>query len=282
MFNEAGTGCALQLVGRLCNFYFKPAQMTPKTNNSDVLHADTLARLERAEEELCLMRTGLAAAAEVDKISVNGLLVTINHDIRTHMNGVIGMIELLQQTELSPQQYGFAESAKNSGLELMRLLSETLDLPRSETDGIKAAKSVSAQQLGVPVPRISPSKDIRILLTEDDPKARKIVPRLLKGHGYRVDVAGDGAEALLALEKNDYALVLMDCMMPEMNGYEITAVIRDPASSVKRHDIPVIALSGNVMKRDLDRCIAAGMDDHLAKPLVLDDLLAKLDAWISV
>jgi len=74
----------------------------------------------------------------------------------------------------------------------------------------------------------------------------------------------------------------MDCMMPEMDGYEITAVIRDPASRVRRHDIPVIALSGNVMKRDLDRCVAAGMDDHLAKPLVLDDLLAKLDAWISV
>ena len=256
--------------------------MTPKTNNSDVLHADTLARLERAEEEVCLMRTGMAAAAEVDKISVNGLLATINHDIRTHMNGVIGMIELLQQTELSPQQYGFAESAKNSGLELMRLLSETLDLSRSATDGVKVERSVSEQHLVVPAARISPSRDIRILLTEDDPKTRKIVSRLLKGHGYRVDVAGDGTEALLALEKNDYALVLMDCMMPEMDGYEITAVIRDPASRVRRHDIPVIALSGNVMKRDLDRCIAAGMNDHLAKPLVLDDLLAKLDAWISV
>ena len=256
--------------------------MTPKTNNSDVLHADTLARLERAEEELRLMRTGMAAAAEVVKISVNDRLATINHDIRTHMNGVIGMIELLQQTGLSPQQYGFAESAKNSGLELMCLLSETLDLARSETDWVRVERSVSEQQPGVPAARISPPRNIRILLIEDDHKTRKIVPRLLKGHGYRVDVARDGAEALLALEKNDYALVLMDCMMPEMDGYEITTVIRDPASSVRRHDIPVIALSGNVMKRDLDRCIAAGMDDHLAKPLVLDDLLAKLDIWISV
>ena len=123
--------------------------------------------------------------------------------------------------------------------------------------------------------------EIRILLTEDDPNAQKIVPKLLKNYGYQVDVAGDGKAALQALEKEDYALVLMDCMMPEMNGYEVTAVIRDPASAVRQHDIPVIALTGNAMKQDRDRCIAAGMDDHLSKPLLLPDLLAKLDLWLK-
>ena len=121
---------------------------------------------------------------------------------------------------------------------------------------------------------------IRILLTEDDPNAQKIVPKLLTSHGYLVDVAGNGKEALQALEKNDYALVLMDCMMPELSGYEVTTVIRDPASSVRRHDIPIIALTGNAMKQDRDRCIAAGMDDHLPKPLLLPDLLAKLEKWL--
>ncbi|MDD2273016.1 MAG: response regulator [Desulfuromonadaceae bacterium] len=267
--------------------------MTSKTNNSSVLLAETVARLERAEEELRLMRTGMAAAAAEDKISANSFLTAINHDIRTHMNGVIGMIELLQQTPLSPQQYGFAESAKNSGLELIRLLSDTLKTDELQTEQPSFDQSpsiskplpgrpASEQRCVAPAPGKSQPKDIRILLAEDDPSARKIVPRLLKGYGYRVDVAGDGREALLALEKNDYALVLMDCMMPEMNGYEITALIRDPASNVRRHDIPVIALSGNVMTWDLARCIAAGMDDHLAKPLVLDDLLAKLDAWTTV
>jgi CheY-like chemotaxis protein len=123
--------------------------------------------------------------------------------------------------------------------------------------------------------------EIRILLTEDDPNAQKILPRLLKNYGYQVDVAGDGKEALLALENNDYALVLMDCMMPELSGYEVTAVIRDPASTVRQHDIAVIALTGNAMKEDRDRCIAAGMDDHLAKPIMLPDLLAKLDMWLN-
>ena len=121
--------------------------------------------------------------------------------------------------------------------------------------------------------------EIRILLAEDEPIAQKILPKLLKNYGYRVDVAGDGKEALQALETNDYALVLMDCMMPEMSGYAVTAVIRDPASAVRRHDIPVIALTGNAMKQDRERCNAAGMDDHLSKPLNLPELLVKLKKW---
>jgi CheY-like chemotaxis protein len=119
-------------------------------------------------------------------------------------------------------------------------------------------------------------------LTDDDPTAQKIIPKLLKNYGYLVDVAVDGKEALDALQRKDYALVLMDCMMPEMNGYETTAVIRDPASAVLRHDIPIIALTGNAMKQDSDKCFEAGMDDHLPKPLILDDLLAKLDTWLKV
>jgi CheY-like chemotaxis protein len=70
-------------------------------------------------------------------------------------------------------------------------------------------------------------------------------------------------------------------MMPEMNGYEALAIIRDPASEVRRHDIPIIALTGNAMKQNCDRCIAAGMHDHLPKPLLLDSLLAKLDTWLN-
>jgi CheY-like chemotaxis protein len=70
-------------------------------------------------------------------------------------------------------------------------------------------------------------------------------------------------------------------MMPGMDGYGATAVIRDPVSSVRRHDIPIIALTGNAAKQDVERCLAAGMDDHLPKPLILEDLLAVLEIWLS-
>ena len=97
-----------------------------------------------------------------------------------------------------------------------------------------------------------------------------------------IDVAGNGKEVLLALVRDDYALVLMDCMMPEMNGYETTAAIRNPASTVRRRDIPIIALTGNVMKADKEECTYAGMNDHLPKPLILKDLLVKLEQWQNV
>ena len=140
---------------------------------------------------------------------------------------------------------------------------------------------VSAAQLTLHLPCESIDNEIRILLAEDDLRAQKIVPRLLKSYGYQVDVACNGKEALLALQNNNYKLVLMDCMMPEMSGYEVTAIVRDSASSVLNHDIPIIALTGNAMKQDRDMCKAAGMNDHLPKPLILDDLLVKLDNWLK-
>lgn len=144
-----------------------------------------------------------------------------------------------------------------------------------------ATITTAAETASPSLQKMRTAGNIRILLAEDDPTAQKLIPILLKCHGYRVDVVSDGREAVQALTHNDYALVLMDCMMPDMNGYEATAIIRDPSSAVRRHDVPVIAITGNVMKQDYERCIAAGMNDHLSKPLSIDDLLAKLALFLG-
>jgi CheY-like chemotaxis protein len=94
-----------------------------------------------------------------------------------------------------------------------------------------------------------------------------------------VDVAGDGREGLKLLGESDYALVLMDCMMPVLDGYETTAAIRDRTSNVRNHAIPVIALTANAMREDRDKCLAAGMDDYISKPIVVPLLLATLEKW---
>jgi len=121
---------------------------------------------------------------------------------------------------------------------------------------------------------------IRLLLAEDDPVSQRVVKSLLAKSGCQVDVANNGGEAVKLLEENDYALVLMDCMMPVMNGYEATAVIRDKSSKVRNHSIPVIALTAYVMQQDRDRCLAAGMDGFLAKPVKIAELLAMVDKWL--
>ena len=130
--------------------------------------------------------------------------------------------------------------------------------------------------------RCSPAKataTIRLLLAEDDAIAQFVTKKILSKTGYQVDVANDGREALKLLQLHDYDAVLMDCMMPVMSGFDVTAVIRDPASKVRNHAIPVIALTANAFAEDRCTCIAAGMDDYLAKPLEVEKLLATLQKW---
>jgi signal transduction histidine kinase len=120
----------------------------------------------------------------------------------------------------------------------------------------------------------------RLLLAEDDPINQVVSTAILERLGYQVDVVANGHEALLALEGNDYALVLMDCMMPGMDGYAASAAIRDRTSAVRNHDIPVIALTANAMREDHEKSLAAGMNDHLAKPVEIPQLLALLEKWL--
>ena len=203
----------------------------------------------------------------------SGLGLTISKRLTEMMGGSIGAIS----TEGKGSTFWFTVAMEKQGQVLPIGGSE---VGEGAVNVVESGTSTHTLTLGDSIHPVA-ANGIRILLTDDDTSALEIVTRLLKNYGYRVDVACCGREALQALETNDYALVLMDCMMPEMNGYEVTAVIRDPASAVRRHDIPVIALTGNAMKQDRDLCIAAGMDDHLPKPLVLKNLLAKLDLWLK-
>ena len=97
--------------------------------------------------------------------------------------------------------------------------------------------------------------------------------------GHSVDVVANGIEAVRALESTDYDLVLMDCMMPEMDGFEATAAIRNSESNVINHNVPIIAMTANAMKGDREMCIEAGMDDYLTKPVKKDALATVIEKW---
>ena len=121
----------------------------------------------------------------------------------------------------------------------------------------------------------------RILLAENNLINQKVALHMLKTIGHTVDAVADGRQAVEALSKADYDLVLMDCMMPVMNGYEATASIRDPNSNALNHDIPIIAMTANAMKEDRDKCLESGMDDYVSKPVKKNELSAVIDKWLS-
>ena len=125
---------------------------------------------------------------------------------------------------------------------------------------------------------------VRILLAEDNLTNQQVAAGILRKFGLKAEVAADGREVLVALRNIPYDLVLMDVEMPEMDGLEATRAIRSGTSGVLNPRVPIVAMTAGAMRSDRDKCIAAGMDDYLAKPLspalvsqVIEKWLAKAD-----
>jgi PAS domain S-box-containing protein len=130
-------------------------------------------------------------------------------------------------------------------------------------------------------PSVTNNSNIRILLVEDDEANQYAFKRLLTKSSFQLEIAENGSEALKLLKDKDFDVVLMDCRMPVMDGYEATAAIRDQSSQVRDHDIPVIALTANAMREDRKKCLDAGMDDYLSKPVDFPMLLALIEKWVK-
>ena len=129
-----------------------------------------------------------------------------------------------------------------------------------------------AAQAGLP-----PRRNIRLLVAEDNPINQKVAMKMIKSLGYRADVVGNGLEAVDALKRQRYDLVLMDVQMPEMDGLDATRKIRQTQSGTDRPHI--IAMTANAMQGDEDICLTAGMDEYLTKPIRIADLKLALDRW---
>ncbi len=119
----------------------------------------------------------------------------------------------------------------------------------------------------------------RVLAAEDNAVNKKLIARLLEKAGYAVDLVENGAQAVKAVARVGYSAVLMDCQMPEMDGFEATMAIREAELVTGRH-VPIIALTASAMESDREHCMAAGMDDYLSKPIKPKELAEMLERWI--
>lgn len=119
-----------------------------------------------------------------------------------------------------------------------------------------------------------------ILAVEDHPVNRQVLKRQLHTLGFAVEVAENGAHAMEMWRDGNYGLIITDCHMPEMDGFEMTAAIRAAEETTKRH-IPIIAATANALQGEADNCLRAGMDGYLSKPIDLDALRAELSKWLK-
>ena len=141
---------------------------------------------------------------------------------------------------------------------------------------LRTRGSAAEVDLGPPDPS---RQRLRILVVEDNAANLKLSVRMIERLGYRADVAGNGAEAVRILERVPYDAVLMDCQMPELDGYEATKLVRKNEKDGRR--VPIIAMTAAALSGDRERCLAAGMDDYISKPIKLHVVAAVLERWLA-
>jgi len=205
--------------------------------------------------------------------------------IGIHADRLESMFDAFKQADSSiSRRYG----GTGLGLPIARTLAERMGgtlLAQSEEN----SGSIFTLQIALPIssnPPVGiqqpldfgpPGDERNVLLVEDNPVNRTVVKAMLHNMGCTVDVAVDGAQAVVMVEAGQYALILMDCRLPIMDGYEATRRIRQLAG---RDRVPIIALTANALQGDRDACLQAGMDDYLAKPFKHADLQQVLHRWL--
>ena len=159
-------------------------------------------------------------------------------------------------------------------------ISVSWPLAKAASNG--AAPTLEAPQTSTPPAARNSSEKCKILVAEDNPINQEVIAASLTRLGYEFTIVGDGAEAVKAITTQPFGLVLMDCRMPVMDGFEATrAIRRHEVEAGNRARIPIVAISANAMRGDRDLCLASGMDDHIAKPFTLAELGRVFGKWIA-
>ena len=268
----------------------------------------------RKELECALIEA--RASSDLANRAKSKFLATMRHDIRTPMNSVLGMLELLGLTKLDAEQRTTVEIVNRSSKSLLRIIDDMLDslggpigiesapgLGTSESStqppaiadpsdqaNLKLAADISqaALQLMIKSRRSPPSiaaaaaEGTLVLLVDDHPINCMVLLQQINAIGYAGEVAETGAAALQKWHSGKYALVLTDCNMPDMDGYELARHIRVAESRRGLTRIPIIACTANAMTAEAQLCRAAGMDDQLVKPVEIRALMTKLDQWLPL
>lgn len=250
---------------------------------------DTGIGIAKDQQERLFQSFSQVDASSSRKYGGTGLGLAISKQLVELMGGVIG----IESTPGRGSRFWFRVQLAPSSLSTP---------PRSSAN----LRSPAMKQAVALIEEASPGCNSRILLVEDNLVNQKLALRLLKKLGYEADVAGNGEEALIILEQKSYDAILMDCQMPQMDGFAATREIRRREACVatpleqpieggsqaivhptenngqpQPKRVPIIALTANAIKGDRERCLEAGMDDYLTKPIHPPELKTTLRRWLT-
>jgi len=241
------------------------------------LHLETRRQTSRSVEiKLSVTDTGIGIGIAQQKRLFRSFVQADDSMSRKHGGTGLGLAISRQLAELMGGQIG-VESALGKGSTFWLALT----MNRAPASHHPLASLAAATARAEPVPPSEPAqaRKPQILLAEDNPVNQKITQRLLEKCGFEVQVAANGKEAVEAVQKASYDLILMDCQMPVMDGYEATQVIRKMESGARR--TPIIAVTAHAMVGDREKCLEAGMDDYLSKPVNLAKLQHTVAQWLG-
>ena len=202
-----------------------------------------------------------------------GKVRELRREFGNSVNCVVGLVD--------PRRRPNLETAYEAGIDA------TFVLPIRPTRLLGVLSSALRPDLTPSIRRVAPKISVgtsekaraRVLVAEDNPVNQRVAAHMLKKLGYRCDIASNGKEAVEMLAQLPYDLVLMDCQMPEMDGYTATRTIRAKEVDGGRHT-PIIAMTANAMREDRARCLDAGMDGFIPKPIALEELDTAMECWI--
>jgi len=227
---------------------------------------DTGVGIPRARIDSLFSAFTQADSSTTRKFGGSGLGLSISKRLVEKMGGAIGVV---------------SEEGKGSTFWFTVMLEKLQQQQQADTPAPSSARPIIAADSPTPPPPSTSTASRRVLLAEDNEINQKVACAILAKMGIAPDIASNGFEAVKKLEKNRYDLVLMDIQMPVMDGFEATKLIRDRNSKVLDHDVRIIAMTAHALKGDRVKCLDAGMDDYVAKPVKPKDLSDAINRQLS-
>lgn len=228
-----------------------------------ISHVEKLKQIEKVLRNLKTEKTGIAETH---------FLADISHQFRTPLNSIIGFSAVLLENERTEKEREFLEAIKISGEKILGIMDEKLGNTTQPSFKTESPNEASLSRI-----HFNDIVKLKILLVEDDILNVKLVEYLLADFGMKADVALNGKLAIEKFAVQNYDLVLMDIEMPEMNGYETAAFIRENL----KNEVPIIAVTAHAMAGEKEKCFSFGMNDYITKPIDVNHLFKIIYKTVS-